>query len=66
VPQASLDEKPILAALRVLCNLSQSIDQLVEQLVVEAGARGATWRQIGDALGVSASAAHQRHSKRRR
>src|SRR2546421_11120932 len=37
-------------------------DQLVDHYVAQARAKGASWSQIGDALGVSKQAAQQRRS----
>jgi hypothetical protein len=40
------------------------LDELALDMVVRARARRETWRSIGEALGVSGQAAHQRFGKR--
>jgi hypothetical protein len=41
--------------------LRHAADALVTELVNEARAAGATWADIGEALGVSTQAAHQKY-----
>ena len=41
--------------------LRHAADSLVTELVSEARAAGATWADIGEALGVSTQAAHQKY-----
>ncbi len=41
--------------------LRHAADALVTELVLEARESGATWAEIGDTLGVSTQAAHQKY-----
>ena len=41
--------------------LRHAADALVTELVAEARGSGATWADIGEALGVSTQAAHQKY-----
>ena len=41
--------------------LRHAADSLVTELVVEARNAGATWADVGEALGVSTQAAHQKY-----
>ena len=41
--------------------LRHAADALVTEFVVEARESGATWAEIGDTLGVSTQAAHQKY-----
>ncbi len=41
--------------------LRQASEALVAELVAEARTKGATWSDIGDTLGVSTQAAHQKY-----
>ena len=41
--------------------LRHAADALVTELVIQARTEGATWADIGEALGVSTQAAHQRY-----
>lgn len=41
--------------------LRRAADDLVTELVVAARDEGATWAEIGDTLGVSTQAAHQKY-----
>ena len=41
--------------------LRHAADALVTELVVEARIAGATWADVGEALGVSTQAAHQKY-----
>jgi hypothetical protein len=41
--------------------LRHAADSLVTELVVEARIAGATWADVGEALGVSTQAAHQKY-----
>ena len=49
-----------LAQVEAYAKARRHIDSAVRVAVVDARHQGATWEQLGDALGVSASAAHQR------
>ena len=51
-----------LSTLHNVARKSLETELLIRQLVRAAIVDGATWRMIGDALGVSAQAAHQRFS----
>lgn len=54
--QEFLPEDP-LAALRVLADTEVQLDRLRRDRVIVARAGGASWRQVGDALGVSRQSA---------
>ncbi|WP_436794003.1 hypothetical protein [Actinospongicola halichondriae] len=41
--------------------LRRAADALVTELVLDARERGATWAEIGETLGVSTQAAHQKY-----
>ena len=47
--------------LEAASRLRQAAEALVTELVVQARNEGATWADIGEALGVSTQAAHQRY-----
>lgn len=51
------DERRLEAANR----LRRAADALVTELVLEARESGATWAEIGETLGVSTQAAHQKY-----
>lgn len=55
VPQ-SLPQDP-LAALRVLTDSELELDRIRREQVIAARAAGASWQQIGDALGVTRQSA---------
>ena len=50
------------AALAAVVALRRLASQLEVQAVVEAIAQGWTWAQVGEALGISAQAAHKKLS----
>jgi uncharacterized NAD(P)/FAD-binding protein YdhS len=52
----SLPSDP-LAALRVLAESEQELDRVRRDQVIAARAAGASWQQIGDALGISRQSA---------
>lgn len=56
VDQESLPEDP-LAALRVLADTEVELDRMRRDRVIAARAGGASWQQVGDALGVSRQSA---------
>lgn len=57
----SLPQDP-LVALRVLADSEAEIDRLRDDRVREARAAGASWQQIGDALGISRQAAWEHYT----
>ncbi len=56
VAQESLPEDP-LAALRVLADTEVQLDRIRRDRVIAARAGGASWQQVGDALGISRQSA---------
>lgn len=50
------------AGLRATATMRRGIDALQTELVATARSEGASWAAIGDALGVTTQAAHQRFS----
>jgi pyrroloquinoline quinone (PQQ) biosynthesis protein C len=52
-----------LAALDELTLLRHTIERLTLEQVGKARREGATWQQLGDALGVSRQSAHERFGK---
>ncbi len=58
------DPNPYLAGLRELCAARTALDGLEPRLVVEARLLGASWLDVGAALGVRAQTAHRRHCPR--
>ena len=58
-------ELTIGAALAATARLRDAADRKLFQLVGLARAEGASWAQIGAALGVSTQAAHQRYGPKR-
>lgn len=56
VSQESLPDDP-LAALRVLADTEVQLDRIRRDRVIAARAGGASWQQVGDALGVSRQSA---------
>lgn len=55
VPDALPDEP--LAALRVLTDSGHELDRIRREQVIAARSAGASWQQIGDALGVTRQSA---------
>lgn len=49
------------ASLEAANRLRHAADALVTELVAEARDQGATWAEVGEVLGVSTQAAHQRY-----
>lgn len=47
--------------LEALCELRRELDALESDLAAEAFRSGMSWREIGEAMGVSKQAAHRRH-----
>ena len=52
------------AGLRATAALRRSVEELQSELVTTARNEGASWASIGEALGVTTQAAHQRFSSR--
>jgi len=65
VASESLPRDP-LAALRVLTDSEQELDRIRRTQVVAARAAGASWQQIGDALGVTRQSAWETFTARTR
>ena len=61
-----LDAGPLTleAGLRATALVRRGVDELQAELVSTARAEGASWASIGEALGVTTQAAHQRFSSR--
>lgn len=55
--------QPELAALSSVAALVGEVDSTVIRLVAQARDRGATWEDIGQALGITRQAAHYRYSR---
>jgi hypothetical protein len=53
-------------ALRAAVDVRDAVDSFLGELVAMARAEGATWAEIGTALGVTTQAAHQRYGPRTR
>jgi hypothetical protein len=51
----------VLVRLRSSNSLRGAVDLLVTELVIAARDEGATWAEIGESLGVSTQAAHQKY-----
>jgi ATP-dependent Clp protease ATP-binding subunit ClpA len=47
--------------LEALCELRRELDAIESELAAEAVRTGMSWREIGEAIGVSKQAAHRRH-----
>ena len=56
------DDDP-LETLRGLAARRADLDQVERVAVLRARVAGATWRQVGAALGVSSQAAHRKHRR---
>ncbi|MCV0403083.1 MAG: helix-turn-helix domain-containing protein [Chloroflexi bacterium] len=54
------------AAFAAVVALRRLADRMEREAVDEALARGWTWQQVAQALGVSRQAAHKRHARRTR
>lgn len=52
-----------IATLSAMALQRQIIDQALSALVADARANGATWGDIGAALGITRQAAHQRYAR---
>ena len=52
------------AGLRATATVRRGIDELQTELVTTARGEGASWAAIGEALGVTTQAVHQRFSSR--
>jgi hypothetical protein len=52
------------AGLRASAVVRRGLDELQAELVTTARGEGASWASIGEALGVTTQAAHQRFSSR--
>lgn len=52
------------AGLRATAAVRRGLDELQAELVTTARGEGASWASIGEALGVTTQAAHQRFSSR--
>ena len=52
------------AGLRATAAVRRGVDELQAELVLTARGEGASWAAIGEALGVTTQAAHQRFSSR--
>ncbi|MEY2459769.1 MAG: hypothetical protein QOG30_1599 [Acidimicrobiaceae bacterium] len=52
------------AGLRATAALRRGVDELQAELVTTARGEGASWAAIGEALGVTTQAAHQRFSSK--
>jgi predicted DNA-binding protein (UPF0251 family) len=61
----SYQEIPI-AALESVAELRAYLQDVEDRAVKLARARGATWEDVAQALGVSRQTIHQRHNKRKR
>jgi hypothetical protein len=55
-----------IGALRHLGDAREELDDLTRQAVKVALEGGASWRDVGRALGVSKQAAHERYAARRK
>jgi hypothetical protein len=51
-------------ALRAAVDVRGCVDWILDEYVTMARSEGATWAEIGDALGVTTQAAHQRYGRR--
>lgn len=68
VREVAMDENPldqIARAVELQAHLAELSDSLLENFVNEARRASHSWSEIGDVLGVSKQAAHQRHRNRR-
>ncbi|MEY2402842.1 MAG: hypothetical protein QOD38_393 [Acidimicrobiaceae bacterium] len=52
------------AGLRATAAVRRAVDELQSELVSTARGEGASWASIGEALGVTTQAAHQRFSSK--
>ena len=51
----------VLSQLMAASRLRGAVDELVTELVIAARNDGATWAEVGEMLGVSTQAAHQKY-----
>jgi hypothetical protein len=61
---AGVHEANLGHALRAAVDLRDAVDSFLGELVAMARDEGATWAEIGAALGVTTQAAHQRYGPR--
>lgn len=59
--RATTAQDPILALLARVPDERIAVEARARSLVVDARERGASWAQIGAALGISRQAAHERY-----
>lgn len=62
---ANLRNRTPIAALRALGRLRQTLDYMEPILVARSRKTGASWAEIGSALGVSRQSVHETYSSRR-
>jgi hypothetical protein len=63
--QQSVNGEPTLGdALRAAVDVREAVDDYLRELVRLARTDGATWAEIGEAIGVTTQAAHQRYGPR--
>ena len=62
---ASKDMAGALAGLSRVHKMAREMDDIVRRTVAEVKSDGATWEQIGEALGVSKQAAHHRFGRKK-
>jgi hypothetical protein len=55
-------DRPELAALAAIAPLVGEVDGAVVRLVAQARSQGATWEDIGAALGITRQGAHSRYA----
>lgn len=60
-----IGEPTPIGRLRAIAALRELLDQLESTYAARAREDGASWKQVGRALGISLAAAHRRHNHRR-
>lgn len=60
------DGRDPLTALEFTRAMRRALDALEQEAVAQAHGSGATWEEIGAALGISRQSAHERHASRLR